>query len=109
MMDLPQVETQQFWQELEQYEKEKQMPYITSVERLGMERGKREGLLEGKREGKREGLLKGITSCLKVRFGAQGLALLPAIQSVEDVDRLEAILTAVETASDLDEIRPLCA
>jgi hypothetical protein len=81
----------------EEYEKEKHMPYITSVERHGMERGKREGLL------------KGITSCLKVRFGAQGLALLPAIQAVEDVDRLEVILTAVETATDLDEIRPLCA
>ena len=39
MMDLPKVVTQQFWQELEQYEKEKQVPYITSVERLGMERG----------------------------------------------------------------------
>jgi hypothetical protein len=105
MMDLPEVQYQQFWQELEQYEKEKQVPYITSVERHGIEKGKREGLLEGKREG----LLKGITSCLKVRFGTQGLALLPAIQSVEDVDRLEAILTAVETASDLDGIRPLCA
>jgi len=73
------------------------VPYITSVGRLERE------------EGKREGLLKGITSCLKVRFGAPGSELLPAIQAVEDVDRLEAILTAVETAADLDEIRPLCA
>ena len=47
MMDLPEARYQQFWQELEQYEKEKQVPYITSVERHGIERGKRKGLLEG--------------------------------------------------------------
>ena len=92
-------------QELEQYEKEKQVPYITSVEPLGMERGKREGLLEGKREG----LLTGITSCLKLRFGAEGLELLPAIQALTDLDRLGAILKAIETATNLDEVRRLCA
>jgi hypothetical protein len=28
-----------FWQELEAYEEERQMPYVTSVERIGMEKG----------------------------------------------------------------------
>jgi hypothetical protein len=113
MMDLPEAQYQRFWQEMQQYEKEKHVPYITSVERHGMERGKREGLLEGKREGlvegKREGLLEGITSCLKLRFGAEGVQLLPAIQSLSEVDRLQAILRALETAADLDEVRRLCA
>ena len=95
-MVLPEAQYQQFWHELEQYEKEKQVPYITSVERHGMERGKREGLLEG------------ITSCLKLRFGAEGLALLPAIQVVTDIDRLQAILKAIETATDPEELRRLC-
>jgi hypothetical protein len=97
MMDLPEAQYRQFWQEMEQYEKEKQVPYITSVERHGMERGKREGLLAG------------ITTCLKLRFGAEGLELLSAVQSVTDVDRLQAILKAIETATDLDELRRLCA
>jgi hypothetical protein len=101
MMDLPKEETWQFWQELEQYEKEKHVPYITSVERLGMERGKREG--------KREGLLEGIRLGLKLRFGAEGTQLLPAIQSLDDVDRLQTILEAIETAPDLGEIRRLSA
>lgn len=101
MMDLPKDLTLQFWQELEQYEKEKHVPYITSVERLGIEKGKREGL--------REGLLEGITTCLKLRFGAEGLQLLPALQSLTDVDRLHAILKAMETATDLDAVRRLCA
>jgi hypothetical protein len=96
MMDLPEVQYQQFWQELEQYEKEKQVPYITSVERHGIEKGKREGLLEG------------ITICLKLRFGAEGVALLPTIRAVTDVDRLQAILKAMETAADFEELRQLC-
>jgi hypothetical protein len=104
MMDLPEAQYQRFWQEMEQYEKEKKVPYITSVERHGIERGKREGLLEGKREG----LIEGITICLKLRFGAEGTQLLPAIQGLTDVERLGAILRAMETATSLDEVRRLC-
>jgi hypothetical protein len=73
---------------MQQYEKEKQVPYITSVERHGMEREKCEGLLEGKREG----LLEGIIACLKLRFGAEGAQLVPTIESLADIDRLQAIL-----------------
>ena len=71
------------------------------------------------RRGAGEGLLEGITACLKLRFGAQGLELLPAIaqglellpaiQWLEDIDRLRAILKAIETATDLEELRRLCA
>jgi hypothetical protein len=70
-------------------------------------------------EGLGEGLLEGITVCLKVRFGAQGLEvlpalaqgleLLPAIQRLEDIDRLRAILKAIETATDLDDLPRQCA
>jgi predicted transposase/invertase (TIGR01784 family) len=32
-----------FWQELRTYEEERQMPYITSVEQIGYDRGIKEG------------------------------------------------------------------
>ena len=35
---------QEFWHELRQFEEEKHMPYVTSVERLGMQRGFEQGL-----------------------------------------------------------------
>jgi hypothetical protein len=41
MMDLRPALDDQFWQEIQQYEQEKQMLYITSVERIGIEKGKR--------------------------------------------------------------------
>jgi hypothetical protein len=105
MMDLPKLVTLQFWQEMVQFEKEKQVPYITSVERLGMERGKREGLLEGKREG----LLKALTLGLKLKFGPEGLQLMPAVQAITEVDKLEVLCDALEKATSLDELRQLCA
>jgi len=40
---LPKRLEQEFWLELKAYEEERQMPYITSVERIGYDRGKQEG------------------------------------------------------------------
>jgi hypothetical protein len=97
IMDLPKALDDQFWQEMQQYEQEKQMPYITSVERIGIEKGKRDGLL------------KGIASSLEIRFGPKGLQLLPTIQALTDVDKLEAILDAIKSATTLDDVRQLCA
>ena len=39
VMTLPDNLSAQFWTEVRQFEEEQQMPYITSVERLGMQRG----------------------------------------------------------------------
>jgi hypothetical protein len=112
MMDLPEVQHRQFWQEVHEYEKEKQVPYITSVEPHGREEGKREGLLEGKREGllegKREGLLRAAALGLKLKFGAEGLELMPAIQAIAEVEKLESLCDALEKASSLEELRQVC-
>ncbi len=39
-----------FWQELRAYEEERQMPYITSVEQIGYDRGHVEGEVEGQKK-----------------------------------------------------------
>lgn len=39
MLELPQALETDFWQTIEQYEAEKNMPYITSVERIGIKKG----------------------------------------------------------------------
>ena len=48
LMVLPAAAEAEVWREIERLEEEGQMPYITSVERIGVERGKQEGRLEGK-------------------------------------------------------------
>ena len=35
-----------FWDEIDRYEKEKNMPHMTSIERRGLERGRAEGQAE---------------------------------------------------------------
>jgi hypothetical protein len=70
------------------------MPFISSVERIGI----------------RKGLLLGIEASLRIRFGPEGLQLLPQIQNLTDVERLKAILEALtEPATTVDEIRRLCS
>jgi hypothetical protein len=45
-MALPPPEDTVFWDEIELYEKEKNMPHMTSIERRGLERGRTEGRAE---------------------------------------------------------------
>ena len=51
-MILPEAAKVEFWQELKVYEEERKMPYITSVEQIGYDRGVKEAnqrLLERER------------------------------------------------------------
>jgi hypothetical protein len=41
LLSLPQPLEAEFWQALKTYEEERQVPYITSVERIGYDRGKK--------------------------------------------------------------------
>ena len=69
IMALPKPLEQQVWQDIEDIERRAQMRYVTSVERLAIERGlakgiaegRAKGLAEGKAEGKAEGLAEGRT------------------------------------------------
>jgi hypothetical protein len=70
----------------------------------GLERGVQQGKREGRQEGMREGLLTGIKLALKLRFGSEGLRLLPEIYKIEDVDVLRAIHEGLEMVNTLDEL-----
>ncbi|MCS6845935.1 MAG: Rpn family recombination-promoting nuclease/putative transposase, partial [Caldilineales bacterium] len=67
----------------------------------GLQQGLQQGLSQGKEqglaEGKREGYLAAIELGLELRFGAEGLRLLPEIAKIEDVATLRAIAEAIKT------------
>ena len=67
------------------------MPYITSVERVGMKKG----------------LLKGIELGLEVKFGAEGLKLLPEIRALGDLKVIEEVLQAIKTATTPEQVRQI--
>ena len=75
------------------------MPYVTSFERLAKE--------EGREEGRVAGLLARIEQALDLKFGADGLALLPEIQKVSDVGVLQAVLRGIKTTGSVEELRRL--
>jgi hypothetical protein len=49
-IQLPEDLKLQFWQDVHDFEEQRQMPYITSIEQIGLERGEQIGLERGKRD-----------------------------------------------------------
>jgi hypothetical protein len=103
VMSLPQELEDEFWREVGQYEEERRMPYITSVERIGIRKGRE----QGRQEGMREGLLAAIELILEQKFGSEGSDLLPDISEIEDVEQLKAIIAGLQTVNTLEDVRQL--
>jgi hypothetical protein len=97
MMELPHELEKQFWQDVFVYEQEKQMPFITSVERIGMEKGRQEG--------RRESLLEGIELALRLKFGKEAGELMSRVERITDFETLHAFFQAIEAATSMDEMR----
>jgi predicted transposase YdaD len=64
----------EFQQELKQYEEERKMPYITSIERTGEKRGELKGELKGKQ--------KLVIKLLNQRFGEIEQSLIQKIRKL---------------------------
>ena len=65
VLSLPAEADERFWEELSSFEENQEMPYITSVERIGEERGKLIGIQMGRQEGE----MMILTRLLQRRFG----------------------------------------
>jgi len=75
--------------------------------KLGIERGIEQGLEQGQILGLRQGQLDAIALGLELKFGADGLRLLPEISKIEDLDMLRAIREGLKVTSSLDELRSI--
>ena len=101
LLRLPAELEAQVWEQIKQFEAEGAMSSITTVE----QRGRAKGLAEGRLEG----LLAGITLALELKFGVEGLALVPELRQIADPARLEAVLGSLKTAATLGEVRAAIA
>jgi hypothetical protein len=100
-LKLPPPIEYQLRQDVQAFEQEKRMPYVTSWERMGKE----EGLAEGLAEGEARGLRKAIALLLGKKFGESGRQLMPEIEKIQDVAMLSRIIESIESATSVDEIR----
>ena len=89
---LPDELEAQVWEQIKQFETEGTLSSITTVEQ------------RGRTEGRIEDLLADITLALELKFGADGLALLPELRQIADSARLEAVLGNLKTAVTLAEV-----
>ncbi len=76
MLRLPEELEEQLWSEIQTYETVEHMPYVTSVERIGIRKEIRPGIQQGIEQATREGLqhqrhmLTGLVQRLRPPFGA---------------------------------------
>ncbi len=99
IMDLPKPMDDIFWQEIEVFEKEKFMPFITTPERLGREKGLAQGRIEG--------IVTSIEVILKDRFPDLADSLISEIREIDNPDKLKAILFSALKVSTADELRAM--
>ncbi len=69
------------------------MPFVTTPERFGI----------------RKGMLLTIEDALRVKFGEEGLQLLPAISDLKNADKYLAMHNSILKAATLEEVRRACA
>jgi hypothetical protein len=89
VMELPESLQERFWDEVDAYQREKGMRFISIAERMTLV----------------EGLLEGIESLLRVRFGVEGLELMPELRQIRDPELLRKILHRAETAASPADLR----
>jgi predicted transposase YdaD len=112
LMVLPESLTVAFRRELIQYEQEKAMPHLTSIEELdlkeirqeGLEKGLEKGRLEGRQEGRQEGRYQTICRLLDRRWGKLSAALDEQLRglSSEQLDLLAEALLDFQSLADLE-------
>ena len=90
-----------FRRELIEYEAQKHMPYITSIERLGRKEGRQEGRQEGWREGVVATRQRAVFDALEIRFGPVPEGLRQTIETIQD----QAQVPPEQTAPDVIDIQ----
>lgn len=101
VMILPEGLKQTFWTELQTYEEERQMPYITSIEEIGFARG----LQVGEQRGEQQGEQRLILRQLNRRIGELPESVQKQVESLT-IDQLE---TLGEALLDFEQLTDLLA
>ncbi|HAO23001.1 MAG TPA: hypothetical protein DCQ37_22650, partial [Desulfobacteraceae bacterium] len=73
----------------------------------GIQQGVQQGVQQGIQQGIRNGLVEAIELGLSLRFGDEGLKIIPLILHIQDCERLRAIKNAIRIAENLSEVRAI--
>ncbi|MDI6794535.1 MAG: hypothetical protein QME81_16990 [bacterium] len=90
-------------EEIKQLEEVKKMPYVTSVERIGIKKGLQQGLQQGLQRGLLEDSREMILEALDERFGEAPFFVSDAVNRIEDRDVLKLIHRRAIRCASLEE------
>jgi hypothetical protein len=94
LMALPEGLDKKFSIELARFEDEKKMPYVTSIERVGIKKGLEQGKLDMARES--------VLEALKVRFGQVADAMKKRVESISDLADCRTLHQAAITVAAME-------
>ncbi len=103
MMTLPPPLQLEFNHKLEQYEKELNMPFLSTIEELAEERGQ----VKGKQIGAKETCQQNIFDLLENRFGTLPETLIETLQQIDDITTLKQLLVQTISVNSLDKFQTL--
>ena len=75
--------------------------------RRGTQQALQQGIQQALQQGIREGLTEAIELGLSIKFGYEGLGIMPLIQLIQDCERLRKIKNAIKTVKDLSELKTI--
>lgn len=101
VMYLPDDVEQTFDEWVLEYEEEKKMPYVTSIERFGIQKGLEQGLEQGVRQGLLQKSHEDILMVLSTRFKRLSKNLRDSVEAIEDPALLSELLKQAVTAESL--------
>jgi len=109
MLRLPEDLEKEFMDELTAFEEKEHMPYVTSAERIGIQKGLEQGRQEGRQEGRQVGRKEGEAAILlrliALKFGSPTEEVRARIEEA-DADMLLDWSARILTAERVDDIFP---
>jgi hypothetical protein len=92
LLALPHEQEQLYRREIEEIESEKDMRYVTSMERLAKREGFEAGVEQGMEKGMEQALRESILDIVEARFGVVPAAVGKQIKTIDDALRLRKLL-----------------
>ncbi len=109
LLVLPEDLDIEFLGELRLLEEEKKMPYITSVERIGIKKGMEQGIQAGIQQGIEQGSLREsrqmVIEAVAARFGVTPEDVVSAVFAIQARETLRSLLHQAIQCNSLDDFR----
>lgn len=98
-MLLPTSLEREYWREIGEYEENRKMEYVMSLERFGIEKGLKQGI--------QQGIQQSVIDTLEVRFEVVPRSIAEAVEGIEDVSVLKMLHKKAVTIGSLEEFTQL--